>query len=106
MLHTNIIIILIGAGLLRKFVKTLNRILRGTSDANIGFEEIRTLLVHLGFDERVRGDQHIFSRAGVPEILNLQPRNGQAKPYQVRQVREVIVAHGLAGPAEGEEDGE
>ena len=38
----------------------------------------------------------MFSKDGVDEILNLQPRNGLAKPYQVRQVREVILKYRLA----------
>ena len=83
-----------------KVTKTLDRVLRGTSDANFGFDEVCALLRHLGFSERVRGSHHIFTRDGVPEILNLQPRGGQAKPYQVKQVRGVIVTHGLAGEPE------
>lgn len=39
----------------------------------------------------------------MPEILNLQPRGSQAKPYQVKQVRGVVVAHGLAGEPEEQE---
>ncbi|MDP2958770.1 MAG: hypothetical protein Q8N53_20265 [Longimicrobiales bacterium] len=35
-------------------------------------------------------------RAGVDEILNLQPRGGMAKPYQVKQVRHVILKYRLA----------
>jgi len=58
-----------------------------------------TLLRHLGFDERVRGSHQIFTRNDVVEILNLQPRGNQAKPYQVKQVRGVIVAYRLAGDA-------
>ncbi len=50
-------------------------------------------------DERVRGSHHIFTRNDVMEILNLQPRGGQAKPYQVKQVRGVIVSYRLAGEA-------
>lgn len=84
-----------------KITKTLDRVLRGTSDANIDFDDLCTLLRHFGFTERIRGSHHIFTRDGVPEILNLQPRDSHAKPYQVRQVREVIIAHHLAGkPAE------
>jgi hypothetical protein len=78
--------------------KTLDRVLRGTSDANIRFDDLCHLLGSLGFSERVRGDHHIFSRDGVEEILNLQPRGALSKPYQVRQVRDVIVRHGLAVP--------
>jgi hypothetical protein len=85
-----------------KVAKVLDRILRGTSDANIRFEDLCALLIHLGFVERVRGDHHIFTRDGVPEILNLQPRGSQAKPYQVKQVRQVIVEHRLASEPDDE----
>jgi hypothetical protein len=78
--------------------RTLDRILRGTSNANIRFDDLCHLLGRLGFSERVRGDHHIFSRDGVEEILNLQPRDALSKPYQVQQVRDVIVRHGLAVP--------
>ncbi len=80
-----------------KLTKTLERILRGSSDANIRFVDLLALLAHLGFKERVRGDHHILTREGVAEILNLQPRDGQAKAYQVKQVRGIIVTYGLAG---------
>ena len=79
-----------------RVAKTLERILRGTSDANIGFDDLRSLLRHLGFSERIRGGHHIFAREGVEEIVNLQPRGGKAKSYQVKQVRAVIVANSLA----------
>ena len=80
-----------------RFDRIIDRILRGTSDANIRFGELRRLLLHLEFSERVRGSHHIFTRRDVEEILNLQPRRGNAKPYQVRQVRAVIVKYGLGG---------
>jgi hypothetical protein len=50
----------------------------------------------LEFAERIRGDHHIFSKIGVAEILNLQPRGSLAKPYQIKQVRAVIVRYKLA----------
>lgn len=75
----------------------LSRVLRGTSDANISFAQLRRLLRGLGFEERIRGDHHIFTRADVEEILNLQPKGSKAKPYQVKQVRGVIVKYRLAG---------
>ena len=73
------------------------QILRGASDANLPFDGLCALLRHLGFDERVRGSYHIFSRDGVEEILNLQPAGAKAKAYQVRQVRGVILRHRLGG---------
>ena len=73
----------------------LLRILQGTADANIRFSDLRTLLAQFGFEERIRGDHHIFTRAEVAEILNLQPRGPLAKPYQVKQVRKVILRYKL-----------
>ena len=58
---------------------------------------MRRLLLRLGFDERVRGDHHIFSKENVEEILNLQPIGAKAKPYQVKQVRNVILKYRMAG---------
>lgn len=78
-----------------KYDKLLLAILRGTSDANIGFDELRNLLVRLGFAEHVRGSHHIFRKQGVEEKLNLQRDGAHAKPYQVRQVRSVIVRNKL-----------
>ena len=82
--------------------KLLARILRGNADAAIPFGGLRTLLRRLGFAERIRGSHHIFTKDGVPEILNLQPRGRHVKPYQVKQVRAVIVTHRLAGDDDGE----
>lgn len=80
-----------------RFEKILLRVLRGTSDTNFSFEDLCYLLQHLGFDERMRGSHRIFTRSNVEEILNLQPRGGQAKPYQVKQVRAVILKYRLGG---------
>ena len=77
--------------------KLLWRVLQGTADANIRFSELRHLLMQLGFTERIRGDHHIFTKEGLAEILNLQPKGSAAKPYQVKQVRAVILKYKLAG---------
>ena len=63
--------------------KLLTRILSGNSDNNIPFDSLCRLLISLGFERRIRGDHHIFTRDGIPEILNIQPRGNQAKSYQV-----------------------
>lgn len=79
-----------------KHDKLLDKLLRGTSDANLPFEGLCHLLRRLGFAVRVKGSHHIFSRDGVEEILNLQPRGANAKPYQAKQVREVILKYKLS----------
>ena len=75
--------------------KLIQKILQGRSDASIGFEELRSLLKSLGFEERIRGSHHIFRRAAVEERINLQREDSKAKPYQVRQVRAVILKYRL-----------
>jgi hypothetical protein len=76
--------------------RILEKVLSGLSDKNIRFSELRSLVSSLGFDERIRGDHHILTHAGVAEILNLQPlRDGMAKAYQVKQVRSIILKYKL-----------
>ena len=77
--------------------KLLLQVLRGTSDANVAFDDLRQLLLRLGFEERTRGSHHVFRRAGVEEKVNLQRGGSKAKPYQVRQVRAVILKYRLGG---------
>ena len=77
--------------------KVLEQILRGAADANIPFSGMRRLLKQFGFEERIRGSHHIFSKVDVVEILNLQPKGSKCKPYQVKQVRHVILTYRLAG---------
>jgi len=76
-----------------KYGRLTQRILSGASDANIPFADLRNLLLHIDFNERVRGDHHIFTKQGVEEILNLQPKGSKAKPYQVKQVRNVLTQY-------------
>ena len=80
-----------------KYDKLLLRILQGTSDANIRFDDLCSLLRHLGFEERIRGSHHIFRKQGVEEKINLQRDDNKAKTYQVRQVRAVILKYKLGG---------
>ena len=75
----------------------LSQILGGRSDANVNFNELRSLLRSLGFSERIRGSHHVFTREDVQEIMNLQPKGAKAKAYQVKQVRQVLVKYRLGG---------
>lgn len=74
----------------------LNRIITGLSDKNIRFSALIKLISGLGFDERIKGDHHIFTRNNVVEIINIQPlKNGKAKAYQVKQIRSIILKYKL-----------
>jgi hypothetical protein len=75
--------------------KLLEKILLGRSDHAIDFDELCGILIHFGFALRVNGSHHIFAREDIAEILNLQPKGHEAKAYQVKQVRELILRHRL-----------
>ena len=79
-----------------KLEKTLQKILSGASDKNINFDEIKMVLYHFGFEERIKGSHHIFYRKNIENIINLQTaKDGKAKPYQVKQVRDIILKYRL-----------
>jgi hypothetical protein len=78
-----------------KYDKLLNKILSGRSDGNIAFSDLMQLLLRLQFDLRIRGDHHIFTRHDIAEILNFQPVGSMTKPYQVKQVRQVLLKYQL-----------
>ena len=84
-----------------KHEKILWQILKGTSDANIRFSDLRSLLIYLGFDERVRGSHHMYRKSGVDEKINLQKDGNKAKAYQVKQVRNVILKYKFGGIIDG-----
>jgi hypothetical protein len=76
--------------------KSLARLLEGRSDANFDFDDLCFILARAGFTLRPgKGSHHIYFREGVDEIINLQPRGSQAKAYQVKQVRDLILKYQL-----------
>ncbi len=69
--------------------KILRKVLAGSR--NIRFSEIRALAEAYGFHlVRVSGSHHIYAHPEVDELLNFQRVDGQAKPYQVRQLMRVV----------------
>lgn len=79
-----------------KFDKLLLKLLSGNSDHNIGFNELRSLLLIIGFNERTTGGSHrIFTKENTAEIINIQPNGSKAKAYQVKQIRTLILKYKL-----------
>jgi predicted RNA binding protein YcfA (HicA-like mRNA interferase family) len=69
--------------------KTLARVLAGSR--NIRFADIQHLVEGFGlYVSRTSGSHHIFSRPGIPELVNLQEVRGEAKPYQIRQFIKIV----------------
>ena len=78
-----------------KFDKILLRILTGRSDNNILFSELCYVLDKYGFQKRIKGDHHIYYHVKIIEIVNIQPIGSKAKPYQVKQIRNIILKYKL-----------
>ena len=77
--------------------KLIYSVLSGRQDRNISFKDLQHLLNHLGFRERIRGDHFIYTKTDIAEKINIQPKGTQAKPYQVKQVRNIMLKYGLGG---------
>jgi predicted RNA binding protein YcfA (HicA-like mRNA interferase family) len=81
-----------------KFEKMLLKLMSGKSDNNLSINELKSFLNQLGFIERQASGSHtLYKKTGIPEIINIQStKDGQAKPYQVKQIRDIILKYKLA----------
>jgi len=77
--------------------KIISKILSGMQDQNILFYELCNVLEHLGFSCRTKGSHHIYFKVEVEEIINIQPNGSKAKPYQVKQIRNIILKYKFGG---------
>ena len=80
-----------------KYKRLIEQIVSGRADANISFNDMCNLLIHFGFEMRVSGSHHIFRKTGIEEKINLQKDGSKAKPYQVKQVRQMILKYKIEG---------
>ena len=63
---------------------------------NVAFEDMQSLVEAFGFVlRRVSGSHHIFAHRDVPELVNFQEVDGQAKPYQIRQFLKLVERYSL-----------
>jgi predicted RNA binding protein YcfA (HicA-like mRNA interferase family) len=69
---------------------------------NVTFSDLTDLARGLGFQlVRTRGSHHIFQHPNVRELINLQDVQGEAKPYQIRQLLRVTERYNLLLEDEG-----
>lgn len=80
-----------------KYQKLFMQIMSGTQDSNISFADLQKILTLLGFTVRIKGDHFIYFKDGVEEIINIQPVGNKPKPYQVKQVRNIILKYRMGG---------
>ena len=88
-----------------KFEKLLFKLLSGNADKGFDFSELVRILETYDFKLRTKGSHHIFHKEGIPEIINLQQgESGKAKPYQVKQVRELLIKHKIVQQKEEDDE--
>lgn len=73
--------------------KLMQSIMSGTQDRNIKFTDLQKILDVLGFQCRIKGDHFIYWKDGIEEIINIQPDGNKAKPYQMKQIRGIILKY-------------
>ena len=78
-----------------KIKKLLSRLLQAKSDKNFSFDELCKILDNLEFEKRIKGSHHIYWKKEIEDIINIQPDGSKAKPYQVKQVRNIILKNKL-----------
>ena len=75
--------------------KLLARISRGDMQ-NVDFGDFCRMLEALGFGNvRTSGSHRIYAHDAIPELVNVQDVNGEAKPYQIRQALRLVERYNL-----------
>lgn len=63
---------------------------------NVRFSDMLRLIEGFGFIlVRTSGSHHIFAHPQIPELINFQEINGEAKPYQIRQFLRLIEKYNI-----------
>jgi predicted RNA binding protein YcfA (HicA-like mRNA interferase family) len=77
-----------------KPAKTWERIVAGSRDIRFrGFEQP---LRAFGFEfDRQSGSHRIYRHPELRVPMNIKPEEGKAKPYQIRQLLELVETYGL-----------
>jgi len=75
--------------------RLLRRLAQGSLN-NVRFGDFTDLIEGFGFEyTRTRGSHHLYVHPSVPEQINLQEDNGEAKPYQIRQFLRLVERYNL-----------
>ncbi|MEE9247399.1 MAG: type II toxin-antitoxin system HicA family toxin [Dehalococcoidia bacterium] len=75
--------------------RLLRRLAQGSLN-NVSFSDMVTLVEGFGFQlMRTSGSHHIFAHPDIPELFNIQSVQGEAKPYQIRQLLRLVERYNL-----------
>lgn len=81
---------------MKRYRKIREDIMSGRSDKNISEEDMEFFLSKIGATHRRTKGSHIqYSVDNIPELINIQPKNGKIKPYQVKGIRNIVSKYRL-----------
>lgn len=72
-----------------KFEKLVEKILNGK---NVSYNDAENLLLHLGFQLKIRGSHHIFRKPQYHQTISLKKRS-LLLSYQIDDLKEVLKDH-------------
>lgn len=72
-----------------KFEKLIQKILNGK---NVSYDEAENLLLHLGFQLKIRGSHHSFRKPQYSRTISIK-RRPQLLAYQIDDLKEVLKDH-------------
>lgn len=79
-----------------RYSKIREKIMSGKSDNNIAEDDMYYYLDMIGgFYKRTHGSHRMYGFQNIPEQINIQPKNGKIKGYEVRQIRELTKKYKL-----------
>lgn len=79
-----------------RYSKVRMDIMSGRSDANISEEDMKFFLSKIGASyKNTQGSHMKYWIDGIPELINIQPIDGKIKPYQVKEVRNIVTKYKL-----------
>jgi predicted RNA binding protein YcfA (HicA-like mRNA interferase family) len=74
----------------------LYALLLQSTNRSVSFRDFVALIEAFGFvHQRTKGSHQSFRHSDCPQLLVIQPKDGEAKRYQVRELLELIEANGL-----------
>jgi len=73
-----------------KFEKLIQKILNGK---NVSYDDAENVLLHLGFELKIRGSHHNFRKPRYPRTITIKKRS-QLITYQIDDLKEVLKDHG------------
>jgi len=76
--------------------KVYESVISGKADNNIKYTDFQNLIIDLGFGfMRQKGSHTMYYNPKVNEFMNIQQDGSKAKDYQIKQLRDIIIAHDL-----------